>query len=215
MEPINIKDPQFFIDQLVKRYEPLAVCKTAIEKSCKMLVASYQDKGQLLVCGNGGSSSDSDHIVGELMKSFSKKRAISKELEANLSKNERGTYIASKLEGGLPSISLSAHSGLISAVINDIDANLIYAQQVAGYGKPGDVLLAITTSGNSQNVVDACITAKAKGMIVIGLTGETGGNMKQFCDVCICVPSSITPVVQEYHLPIYHVLCQFAEHSLF
>jgi D-sedoheptulose 7-phosphate isomerase len=177
----------------------------------------YQNNGQLLICGNGGSSADSDHIVGELMKSFDKKRPLDDKFKQALSNvdSERGNYIAAKLEGGLPAIALTAHVGLISAVINDIDADLIFAQQVAGYGKNGDVLIAISTSGNSKNIVDACITAKAKGMKVIGLIGEKGGEMKQYCDVAICVPSSVTPIVQEFHLPVYHTICQVVEDELF
>jgi len=210
-------DSQTLIKFLIEKYPALEICKSDIEESSNILISSFNEGGQLLVCGNGGSSADSDHIVGELMKSFSKKRPLKTEFQDALEgvDSERGSYIASKLEGGLPAISLSAHTGLISAVINDIDPNLIFAQQVAGYGKKGDVLIAISTSGNSVNVVDACITAKAKGMKVIGLVGESGGKMKQYCDVAVCVPTSVTPEVQEYHLPVYHTICQVIEHSIF
>jgi D-sedoheptulose 7-phosphate isomerase len=128
---------------------------------------------------------------------------------------ERGNYLAGKLQQGLPAISLTAHNALLSAVANDIDAELVFAQQVIGYGNTGDVLIGISSSGNSQNVVDAIITAKAKGMVVIGLTGETGGKMKTFCDILINVPERRTSFVQELHLPVYHTICLMVENSLF
>lgn len=205
------------LDRLIERYPSLEVCKDQIKKAGEMLIQSYKNNGQLLACGNGGSSSDSDHIVGELMKSFSKKRPIDSNLAdalKNVSK-ERGSLMASKLEMGLPAISLNAHSALVSAVSNDIGGDFIFAQQVIGYGRKGDVLLGISTSGNSQNVVDACIVAKARGVKVITLTGEKGGKMKEFADVAICVPSTCTPDVQEFHLPIYHTLCIMVEETFF
>ncbi len=205
------------LDKLIKRYPSLEVCKEDIRDAGNMIIESYKKSGQLLTCGNGGSSSDSDHIVGELMKSFSKKRPIDSDLADALKSvsKERGSMMASKLEMGLPAISLNAHSALVSAVSNDIGGDFIYAQQVIGYGRKGDVLLGISTSGNSQNVVDACIVAKAKGVKVITLTGEKGGKMKEFADVAICVPSTCTPDVQEFHLPIYHALCIMVEETFF
>lgn len=205
------------LDKLIKRYPSLEVCKEDIRDAGNMIIESYKKSGQLLTCGNGGSSSDSDHIVGELMKSFSKKRPIDSDLADTLKSisKERGSMMASKLEMGLPAISLNAHSALVSAVSNDIGGDFIFAQQVIGYGRKGDVLLGISTSGNSQNVVDACIVAKAKGVKVITLTGEKGGKMKEFADVAICVPSTCTPDVQEFHLPIYHALCIMVEETFF
>ncbi len=205
------------LDVLVKRYPPLEICKNEIREAGNMIIESYKNNGQLLTCGNGGSCSDSEHIVGELMKSFSKKRPIDEEFAKSLEavSEERGSLIASKLEKGLPAISLNAHGALISAVSNDIGGDFIFAQQVVGYGRRGDVLLGISTSGNSKNVVDACITAKAKGLKVIGLVGEKGGAMKEYCDVAICVPSTCTPDVQEFHLPVYHALCIMVEETFF
>ena len=170
-----------------------------------------------MVCGNGGSSSDSDHIVGELMKGFEQKRPIGESIKNRLIglAAERGRYLSEKLQQGLPAISLAAHHALMTAVANDTDAVLVFAQQVIGYGKPGDVLIGISSSGNSQNVIDAMITAKATGMVVIALTGETGGKMKSFCDVLINVQGNRTAFVQELHLPVYHTLCQMVEHSFF
>ncbi|MEN8137631.1 MAG: SIS domain-containing protein [Bacteroidota bacterium] len=205
------------IDGLISRYPELEVCKSDIELAAEILLASFKNGKKLLICGNGGSSSDSDHIVGELMKSFSKKREISPEVKNSLINidSDSGQYLAEKLQGSLPAISLSAHSGLTSAVANDIDADLIFAQQVLGYAKKGDVLIGISTSGNSKNVVNAAITAKAMEMKVIALVGNKKGTLNNYCDVAIEVPSGITPFIQEYHLPIYHVLCKIVEENLF
>lgn len=206
-----------FIRELISRYPKLVSVEEEIRKAAKCLVACYQQRGKVLVCGNGGSCSDSDHIVGELMKGFEQKRPIGETLKKQLSAfaGERGIYLSEKLQQGLPAISLTAHHTLITAIANDMDADLIFAQQVVGYGNVGDVLIAISTSGNSQNVVDAMITAKAKEMIVIGLTGETGGRMKPFCDIMINVPERRTTFVQELHLPVYHTLCLMVENSFF
>ncbi|MUH34631.1 SIS domain-containing protein [Zobellia amurskyensis] len=205
------------LEKLIKRYPSLESCSEAVLNAGEELVDCYQNEGKLLICGNGGSASDSDHIVGELMKSFSKKRPVTSEFSNQLqeSSKERGALLASKLERGLSAISLNAHGGLISAISNDIGGDFIFAQQVLGYGKKNDVLLAISTSGNSVNVLDACITAKALGMKVIGLLGETGGKIKAFCDVAICVPATNTAAVQEYHLPVYHTLCIMVEETIF
>ncbi|OYT15523.1 MAG: phosphoheptose isomerase [Bacteroidetes bacterium 4572_77] len=205
------------INTLIERYPALNSCKKDIEKIANMIITCYENEGQLLICGNGGSSSDTDHIVGELMKSFSKKRPVDTNFKNALTKvsDERGAFLANKLEKALPAISLSAHTALTSAVSNDIGGDLIYAQQVNGYGRKGDMLLGITTSGNSQNIIDAAITAKAKGLKVIGLTGKTGGKLKQYCDTVICVPALSTPEIQELHLPVYHTICQIVEHRFF
>ncbi len=205
------------MNDLYSRYPALQSCKQDFEQAIQEVLNCYRNSGKLLICGNGGSCSDADHIVGELMKSFEKKRPLKKELDESLKKvsADRGTYIAGKLQNALPAISLNAHAALYSAISNDIDGDLVFAQQIVGYGNPGDVLIGITTSGNSRNVVDAAITAKARGMKVIGLTGKTGGKLKEFCDVCICVPSTSTPEVQEFHLPVYHTICKVVENEFF
>ena len=207
----------FLIDQFCERYPLLTTVKPAIEEACNQLIACYENGGKILVCGNGGSCSDADHIVGELMKSFELKRPIQTSVQQKLSEiaPERGSYLASHLQQGLPAISLTAHSALATAVSNDIDGTLIFAQQVIGYGKEGDVLIGISSSGNSQNVLDACMVAKAMNLKVIGLTGETGGKMKTYCDILINVPGRRTFMVQELHLPVYHVLCLAVEHHFF
>lgn len=205
------------VDQLCERYPALISVKTAIEEACNQLIACYEKGGKILVCGNGGSCSDSDHIVGELMKSFELERPVRSEIQEKLAvlDPERGNYLAQHLQQGLPAISLTAHSALITAVANDIHADIIFAQQVIGYGKEDDVLVAISSSGNSQNMVDACLVAKAMNLKVIGLTGETGGKMKELCDVLINVPGKRTAFVQELHLPVYHLLCLAIEQHFF
>jgi D-sedoheptulose 7-phosphate isomerase len=207
----------FFLEELITRYPQLLPVKEAIRKAADCIVACYEQGGKLLVCGNGGSCSDSDHIVGELMKGFENRRRITESLKNQLieASGERGAYLAEKLQHALPAISLTAHSALITAVANDTDADLIFAQQVVGYGNPGDVIIGISSSGNSQNVIDALITAKAKRMTVIGLTGETGGKMMSHCDILINVQGRRTAFVQELHLPVYHVLCLMVEHHFF
>jgi D-sedoheptulose 7-phosphate isomerase len=205
------------IKELLRRYPQLTVIETEIENAAESLVKCFREGNKILVCGNGGSSSDADHIVGEMMKGFEQKRPLKEDLKNELifRGGERGNYLSEKLQQGLPAISLSVHSGLISAVSNDSDADLIFAQQVVSYGNTGDVLIAISTSGNSRNILDAIITAKAKGMIIIGLTGESGGKMASCCDILIKVPERRTAFVQELHLPVYHALCSTIESSIF
>ncbi len=205
------------INQLIERYNRLDFLKWEIEKASEAIINSFLKGGKLLVCGNGGSAADADHIVGELMKSFERKRPVNQKLKSGLEDidSSRGKYLAENLQQGLPAISLNAHSGLISAVANDIDAAVVYAQQVVGYGNSGDILIGISTSGNSQNVIDALMVAKAKGLITIGLSGNTGGKMKAFCDFLINVPETRTAFVQELHLPVYHTICMIVEEHFF
>jgi phosphoheptose isomerase len=195
----------------------LSVCKSSIEQAFDILKACYDKSGKLLLCGNGGSAADSEHIVGELMKGFLLKRKIKEEHREILlsSLGEEGRNIADKLQGALPAISLVSQSALNTAFINDVDAKLVYAQQVYGYGKKGDVLVGISTSGNSDNVVNAFKVAKAFGIKTIGMAGNSGGKMKDICDIAICVPSDITYKIQEYHLPVYHTLCAMLEAEFF
>jgi phosphoheptose isomerase len=201
------------LNLLCERYPLLNSAKNSIGEAAEMIINCYSSGGKLLVCGNGGSCSDSEHLVGELMKSFEFKRPIEKSIVKKLAEVsvERGIYLAQKLEGGLPSISLSSQTALTTAICNDIDPNLVFAQQVIGYGRDNDVLIAISTSGNSQNVVDACITAKAMNLNVIGLTGMSGGKIKQYCDILVNVPEKRTAYVQELHLPVLHALCKIIE----
>jgi D-sedoheptulose 7-phosphate isomerase len=205
------------LQQLLNRYSKLASLEDRIEEAVRIIVDSYKNGGKVLVCGNGGSSADAGHIVGELMKSFEMKRPLKPEIQQKLKAQfgERGSLLAEKLQQGLPAISLSEHTALVSAVSNDIGGDFIFAQQVIGYGNPGDVLLGMSTSGNSRNVIDAFIVGKAKGLKTIGMTGETGGEMKELCDVLLNVPERRTAFVQELHLPIYHIMCLMIENEMF
>lgn len=206
-----------YINLLLERYKELEPLADTIQEAVDAIVKSYENGGKVLACGNGGSCSDSDHIVGELMKSFEGRRPVNERIKSELVKagGERGAYLAEKLQQGLPAISLSAHAALTTAVANDIDGDVIFAQQITGYGNPGDVLIGMSTSGNSQNVVDAILVAKAKGLVTIGFTGESGGQMKELCDILINVPQHRTAFVQEFHLPVYHTLCLMIEDHFF
>ena len=203
--------------RLTERYPDLKTCREDIEAAYILLKTSYEQNGKLLICGNGGSSADASHITGELMKGFLNKRELPSKLKQLLSEygGKRGVFLSQRLQQALPTISLGAHQSLLSAVANDLGADLVYAQQVMGYGQKGDVLLGISTSGNAENVISAAVAAKAAGLKVIGLTGESGGNLKEFCDVAVCVPSSHVPDVQELHLPVYHTLCAMLETYFF
>lgn len=192
---------------LLTRYPQLKTCEKDIELALSLMIDTYKKGGKILVCGNGGSSADADHIVGELMKGFLKSRKVTDERIPQ--------ELREKLQGALPAISLSAHTSLMTATINDNDADMIFAQQVYGYAKENDLLIAISTSGNSKNVVNAVEVAKALGVKAIALTGKTGGELKQFADVTICAPSTETYKIQEYHLPIYHYLCAKVEEEIF
>lgn len=203
------------LEQLTARYTALDAVKDGILASFDILYRCFEGGGKLLCCGNGGSAADSEHIVGELMKSFKKKRPVSEALKNGLRKyGQEGDALAEKLEGALPAIALTGHTALSTAFGNDKDAYMVFAQQVNGYGKDGDVLLALTTSGNSKNCVYAAITAKCKGMKVISVTGENGGRMKELSDTCIRLPESETYLVQELTLPVYHWLCAELENTL-
>lgn len=202
---------------LIERYPKLAVCKEEIKKAYELLEATYSNGRKLLVCGNGGSASDSEHIVGELMKEFKLKRKVYSDQAAALKEidPDLGQVLADNLQGALPAICLTGHSSLTTAFINDANADLVFAQQVNGYGKPGDVFLGISTSGNSKNVLYAAVNAKAKGLKVIGLTGAKENKLMKYADVCIRVPEIETYKIQELHLPVYHSLCLMLEEKFF
>ena len=205
------------IDLLVRRYPILSACADDIANAYEVLETTYSNEGKLLVCGNGGSASDSEHIVGELMKEFKLKRKVyAEQCEAMKAIDlEMGTTLAENLQGALPAITLTAHSSLTTAYMNDSEPLLVFAQQVNGYGKQGDVFLGISTSGNSKNVIYAAITAKARGLKVIGLTGAKESKLMELSDVCIRVPETETYKIQELHLPVYHCLCMMLEDHFF
>lgn len=205
------------IDFLISRYPSLEVCKDDILETYCLLEASYSNGGKLLVCGNGGSAADSEHIVGELMKEFKRKRNIPAELTDTLKATDPmlGVTLADRLQGALPAIALTTHTSLSTAFMNDSDPALVFAQQVNGYGKRDDCFLGISTSGNSLNVLYAAVTAKALGLKTIGLTGQKESKLSKVADVCIRVPETETYRIQELHLPVYHCLCLMLEDRFF
>ena len=202
---------------LIDRYPKLIVCREDIIRAYELLEIAYSSGRKLLVSGNGGSASDSEHIVGELMKEFKLKRKVYRQQADALKQidSELGQILADNLQGALPAISLTGHSSLTTAFMNDAMPELVFAQQVNGYGKPGDVFLGISTSGNSKNVLYAAVNAKAKGLNVIGLTGEKESKLMKYADVCIRVPETETYKIQELHLPVYHCLCLMLEDKFF
>lgn len=203
------------IEKLIQRYPALASCALEIERTVDMLAAAFRGGGKLLLCGNGGSASDCEHIVGELMKGFVQLRPLTAQDKEALAQAGGSELLCDALQQGLPAISLCGHPALSSAFINDVDAELLYAQQVWGLGRPGDVLMGISTSGNAKNVHHAAIAARAKRMNVIGLTGEAESKLSGASDCCIRVPARETYQIQEYHLPVYHAICLALEARFF
>jgi len=193
--------------ELLERYPALEVCAQQIGAARDLLIATYEAGGKVLVCGNGGSAADSEHIVGELMKGFLSCRKVCDE--------RIPAHLRDGLQGALPAISLPSQSSILSAFINDVDPDMMYAQLVYGYAKEGDVLIGISTSGNSKNVVYAAEVAKALGAKVIALTGEGGGKVAALSDAAVTVPACETYKIQEYHLPVYHYLCAAVEKHFF
>ena len=206
-------------DQLFDRYPLLLSCKDDILKTFEILKECFENGHKLLIAGNGGSSADAEHIVGELAKSFKLPRKVKPDFAKRLIEIDPifGEELSNKLQNGLFAISLSNHQSLNTAFVNDVDNGglLTFAQQVNVFGQPGDVLLAISTSGNAKNIQYACITAKAKEMKIVGLTGKTGGVLKSLSDASVVVPSNETYIIQEYHLPIYHCLCLMLENYFY
>lgn len=208
---------QKHIDLLISRYPQLKCCEEDIISAYTILEESYSKGGKLMAAGNGGSAADAEHIVGELMKQFRIPRPISHALTSKLrmADKKRGVEIARSLECGLPAIAFVTHEALSTAIINDVDGQIVFAQQLLGYGKRGDVFLGISTSGNSANVMNAAVVARALDIPVIGLTGIDGGELGSFADVAVKVPETETYMVQELHLPIYHCWCLMLEDHFF
>jgi len=195
----------------------LAGCLNEIIRAYDTLLQCVRDGGKILICGNGGSAADSEHIVGELMKGFRQSRPLSDDLRSRFVENygEEGGYLADHLQGAIPAISLVSHTALITAFLNDVDASMIFAQQILGYGKAGDCLIAISTSGNAANVVRAVEVAHVLGVRSIGMTNSHGGRLKEMCEVCICAPATETAKAQQHHEVIYHALCSAVEAAIF
>ena len=205
------------IDLLIERYPVLKSIKDSIIDAYLLMEQSYLNGGKLLIAGNGGSASDSEHIAGELMKSFKMERRIPDDFKEKLIAIDsvRGEQLAKNLQQPLLAIPLVSLESLSTAFINDVDGYGVYAQQMLGFGKPGDVFLAISTSGNSKNVMNATVVAHALGVKIIGLTGAKGGELVSVADVTVKAPSEETYMVQELHLPIYHCWCLMLEEKFF
>ena len=205
------------IKDLFTRYPALFQIAEDIESALKEIILCYENRGKLLLCGNGGSAADCEHIAGELMKGFLKKRPVSDKMRAEMksASSHLEDDIISRLQCGLPAISLPSMTALCTACINDIDPELVYSQPLMALGNKGDILLAISTSGNSGNICNAAKVAKALGLKVIGLTGASGGKLKNIADICICVPEEETYKVQELHIPVYHYICAETEAHFF
>lgn len=204
-----MKTVQNYLQEMLDRNPKLQVVAQETNEAYELLKEAYEQGGKLLTCGNGGSAADAEHIVGELMKGFHLKRPIGGTKKAQLGE------LADHLQEALPAIALTQNQVLASAYANDVDPDMIFAQQVYGYGESKDVLIAITTSGNSRNVLYAAEVARKKNMKVIGFTGCEGGKLKELSDVCICVPETETAYVQEKHIIVYHTLCSMLEAHFF
>ena len=204
------------LQSLLERYPALQTCREDLVSAFDLLVTAYKSGNKLLLCGNGGSAADSEHMVAELMKGFLKRRPISPEHTTQLEQaTADGRAIATRLQGTLAAIPLASHVSLTTAISNDIGYDMIFAQQVYGLGRPGDVLLAISTSGNSKNVINAVIVAKAFGLKTLVLTGKSGGSLASLADVAIKVPADNVAEIQELHLPVYHWLSTELEETFF
>jgi len=214
-EPSPNSHPSFF--HLADRYPQLEPLREEILAAYSVLRTGFADGRTLFLCGNGGSAADAEHIVGELMKGYLKARPVPGELRKQLVRRHPtdGNYLADHLQGALPAIALTGHASLSSAFANDVAADMGFAQQLYGYGRQGDMLLAISTSGNSVNVVNAVKLAQVLGISIIGLTGAGGGLLADLCTVTIRVPERSTPRIQELHLPVYHWLCESLEEHFF
>lgn len=209
----NVK---MIFDELFERFPYLTVCKNDIEKAYDKIASTYNGGGCLFTCGNGGSCSDSEHIIGELLKSFKFKRKIDPALSEKLcAMGDAGKALANTLEGSLAAVSLCGHPALTTAFLNDTEPTMTFAQQLLGLGKAGDTLIVISTSGNSANCVYAATLAKAMGITTVAMTGEKESKLSALCDVTIKAPATETFMIQECHLPIYHALCAMTEETFF
>ena len=205
------------LNELLERYPALKCIENDISSAADMLISGFRGGNKLLLCGNGGSCADCEHIVGELMKGFLVLRPLTDGQKKQMKENcpDINDGYLSKLQRAVPAISLPSFTALNTAFCNDVDPELVFAQSLMGLGNQNDMLICISTSGNSANVVAAAKTAKALGLKTIGLTGKSGGKLKEICDVCLCVPETETFKVQELHLPVYHYLCAKVEKEIF
>lgn len=205
------------MSELYSRYPQLTECEESISKALEMFIETYKNGGKILIGGNGGSCADSEHIVGELMKGFMLKRPVGSEFEEQLKSCgfEDAEFLCKNLQGSLPAISLPSQTAILSAFINDVSPEMMYAQMVYGYATEKDLLVCLSTSGNSKNLVHAAKIAKAKGTRVLSMTGQKDSLLSQLSDVTIKVPETETYKIQELHLPVYHHLCAMCESEFF
>ena len=205
------------VNLLTETYPVLSSCAKEVDTAINIITDCYKNGGKLLLCGNGGSAADCTHIVGELMKGFMKKRPVSDEYAEVLKKENPKVddELLKNLQCGLPAVNLCESQALLTAFCNDVNPEYIFAQQVFGLGKKGDVLIGLSTSGNAKNVNHAARIAKAKGLSVIGMTGERPSALEENSTLCIKVPSTETYKVQELHLPVYHAICDAVENEFF
>ena len=208
---------QSYLTQVVERYPPLKECIGPLYAATEAMIDCFRRGTKLLACGNGGSAADCEHVVGELMKAFLLRRHLEADqrLQLQTMYPQDAGYLIANLQRALPAISLVSQTALMTAFGNDVSADMIFAQQVLSYGQPGDILLAISTSGNSKNIVYAAQIARLKKLTVLSLMGRKNGQLKDYSDIAIQVPSEVTYQIQEYHLPIYHCLCACVENEFF
>ncbi len=206
-----------FLNELYRRCPAVAPCRENIGQACTILVECLRDGGTVLVCGNGGSAADAEHMVGELMNKYLLRRPIPPADADRLRRvaGDDAEELIALLQQGAPAVSLVSQCALATAIANDASPEMIFAQQVYGYGREGDALIALSTSGNSRNVIQAIHVARAKGMRTVGLTGRDGGRLAQLCDTTVCAPADRTFEIQEMHLPVYHAMCAVIENELF
>jgi D-sedoheptulose 7-phosphate isomerase len=207
-----------YLKDLIERYPRLAVCESSIHEAYKILKTVFESHGKVLTAGNGGSAADADHITGELMKAFVKKRNTPDTFYQSLlgvTDAETARFLSKKLQRGLSAINLANHNAVITATVNDIGPETMYAQQLYSYARENDAFIGISTSGNSKNIYYAMLTAKALGVKTIALTGGSGGKLGEIADVSIKVPETETYKVQELHLPVYHCVCLMLEEYFF
>lgn len=203
--------PEDLLQELLERLPKLAVCREEIYRTFQAWIACFEEGGKLMICGNGGSQADSLHIVGELMKGFERKRVVDSDFSDRLERMFPGEKLSGRLQAPLKALALGVNPVLTTAVSNDVSPDMIFAQEVYGYGVCRDILFALSTSGNSRNVLNAVKVAKAMGIRCIGMVGGLGGELKGLCDLCIVIPEKETGLIQEYMLPIYHGLCRMVE----
>lgn len=214
--PMLTPEQRAILQRLLEDNPALAPLRSGLLDAYALLQGAFESGGKLMLCGNGGSAADADHIVGELMKGFLKRRPLTEEERALLDDTpDMPAGFADRLQGALPALSLNTHGALLSAYANDVDAAMVYAQQVWALGQGGDALLALSTSGNSRNVVNAVHAARAKGLRTLAITGEKESALSALCDVTLRLPSAETYRVQEYTLPVYHALCALLEAAFF